>query len=131
MHLIPALDHVEPAKFRDTAKAGITGRYSNIKTETAEIKKARQADSGSFEVAGASGKAWTGPLHIARRASALSTVVTIYTNGSDTLAKDIVNSLGTTKQMKLDPHAIEEFAIGPDGKGVVVRLQDGSEALEL
>lgn len=69
-------------------------------------------------------------LHIARQASALSTVVTIYTNGSETLSTDIVSSFGTTKQMKVDSRAIKGFALGPDDKGVVIHFHDGSETLE-
>lgn len=60
MHLIPALDHVAPSSFRDTAKASMTARYDCITVEETEVKTARQTESGGFEVADEVGKTWTG-----------------------------------------------------------------------
>lgn len=69
-------------------------------------------------------------LHIARQASALSKAVTLYTNGSESLATLLTQSFGTTKQMKVDSRPIKEFALGPNGHGVTIHFEDGSELVE-
>ncbi|KAK8150465.1 hypothetical protein MY1884_007969 [Beauveria asiatica] len=70
-------------------------------------------------------------LHIARQASALSKAVTLYTNGNENLANELVSSFGTAKQMKTDARKIKSFACNSDGHGgVIVEFEDGSKVTE-
>lgn len=69
-------------------------------------------------------------LHIARQESALSKMVTIYTNGNEALANEIVGSFGTATQMKTDVRKIKSFALQDDNNGVVVEFEDGSSVVE-
>ncbi|KAK8929082.1 Thioredoxin reductase tcpT [Metarhizium anisopliae] len=69
-------------------------------------------------------------LHIARQETALSKRVTLYCNGNDSLAAEIVAGFGTATNMKTDTRKVKELAAGIGGKGIVIRFDDGSEAVE-
>ncbi|OCL02666.1 FAD/NAD(P)-binding domain-containing protein [Glonium stellatum] len=69
-------------------------------------------------------------LHVARQASSLSKSVTIYTNGSEELASNLVSAFGSAKQMKTDSRRIKRFEKGRKNAEVTIQFEDGTEAIE-
>ncbi|OAA63432.1 non ribosomal peptide synthase [Niveomyces insectorum RCEF 264] len=69
-------------------------------------------------------------LHVARQVVTLSKSVTIYTNGSDDVAKDVAAGFGTASVMKVDARKIRRFSLLADGQGLRLEFEDGSSADE-
>ncbi|KAG5992446.1 hypothetical protein E4U52_002812 [Claviceps spartinae] len=69
-------------------------------------------------------------LHIARQETALSKRVTLYCDGNESLAGELVSAFGSATAMRTDARKIKEFVAGADGKGVAIRFDDGSEVVE-
>lgn len=69
-------------------------------------------------------------LHVARQAAAFSDSVTIYTNGSADLAKDIEASLGQTSKFKVEDRRITSLAKVNPNASVSVNLEDGTSLVE-
>lgn len=67
-------------------------------------------------------------MHLARMAKQLSESVTIYTDGNETLAKDIREAAVTEKTFSVDTRQISEFEKRLEGekKSVLVHFADGS-----
>ena len=49
-------------------------------------------------------------MHMARMAAQLCTPVTIYTNGSEQLAKDVMSAVGENSPFKVDSRPIKKLA---------------------
>lgn len=69
-------------------------------------------------------------LHVARQASSLSKSVTIYTNGSEELASNLVSAFGWAEQMTADSRRIKRFKKGQKNAEVTIQFEDGTEAVE-
>ncbi|KAJ5665114.1 uncharacterized protein N7477_007562 [Penicillium maclennaniae] len=69
-------------------------------------------------------------LHVARQVSTLSQTVTIYTNGSEDLAKQVSDGFGTSKVMKVDSRKIKSFSKQAEKANVLIEFEDGSTATE-
>lgn len=69
-------------------------------------------------------------LHVARQVTRLSPQVTLYTNGSESVAAELVSAFGTTTQMRVDRRVIKRFIPGPRGTGVGIEFEDGSSTKE-
>lgn len=68
--------------------------------------------------------------HIGRNAAQLVESVTIYTNGSEQLAKDLIETLGEkTSQFKTDSRPIKRLVLGK-GDDIVIEFEDGSTKAE-
>ncbi|KXJ85043.1 hypothetical protein Micbo1qcDRAFT_169718 [Microdochium bolleyi] len=86
-----------------------------------------------FEQQGVSAGVLAGPavphaLHVARQAAALvNGPVTIYTNGSATLAQELEAAWGTTTRMKIDARQIQRVAHKGEA-GLLIEFADGSAA---
>ncbi|RFU32827.1 hypothetical protein B7463_g3514, partial [Scytalidium lignicola] len=69
-------------------------------------------------------------LHVARQASSLSNSVTIYTNGSEDLAKDITAGLGAATAMKVDFRKIKRLSKESEKSSIRLEFEDGSSVVE-
>lgn len=75
-------------------------------------------------------------LHVARQASALASSVTIYTNGSESLANDLKAHMGKAGGvMSVDTRRIQAFSLPVTsaehrGVGIVVSFDDGTKKME-
>jgi thioredoxin reductase len=67
-------------------------------------------------------------MHMAHMASSLVDVVTIYTNGNETLAKDLTAALEGHKEYRVDARAISKLSLKPDG--LAITLVDGADKSE-
>ncbi|KAJ6101982.1 hypothetical protein N7486_004409 [Penicillium sp. IBT 16267x] len=69
-------------------------------------------------------------LHVARQVSTLSNTVTIYTNGSEDLAKQVEAGFGKATVMKVDSRKIKRFSKQAEKAAVLVEFEDGSSVIE-
>ena len=69
-------------------------------------------------------------MHMARTAAQLVSPVTIYTNGSEQLAKDMSAALGGHVDFKVDSRVIKRVSKGSKGAEVTLHFEDGSQATE-
>ncbi|TVY93796.1 Thioredoxin reductase [Lachnellula willkommii] len=69
-------------------------------------------------------------MHVARHASQLSSSVTLYTNGSTELAKELEVSLASTTEMSIDSREIKKLVKGPNDAEVIIHFVDGSKKIE-
>lgn len=61
MHMVPGLDHIDPADFRQRARDQILGHYKTIAFEQAKIASAKKLEEhGHFEAVDEQGRKWTG-----------------------------------------------------------------------
>jgi thioredoxin reductase len=78
MHMVPGLDHIDPAEFRQRAKDQILGHYKTIAFEEASISTARKVEeSGRFELEDEMSRKWVGKKLV------------LATGSKDTLPADI------------------------------------------
>ncbi|TVY91135.1 Thioredoxin reductase [Lachnellula willkommii] len=70
-------------------------------------------------------------VHIAHMAAQLTTEITIYTNGSEDLAKEIMANSGPHPTWKTDPRAIQSLRRHSEtGSGIDVIFEDGASVTE-
>lgn len=62
MHLLPSLDHVDPARFRTSSRQQLIDRYTTLSIQECEVEKIAPQQSGEdfFTVTDTSGKSWYG-----------------------------------------------------------------------
>ena len=69
-------------------------------------------------------------MHMARMAAQLCTPVTIYTNGSEQLAKDVMAAAGENSPFKIDSRPIKKLARSGKGVETLVHFEDGDTKAE-
>ncbi|KAJ5212203.1 uncharacterized protein N7498_003849 [Penicillium cinerascens] len=69
-------------------------------------------------------------LHVARQISTLSQTVTIYTNGSEDLAKEVSAGFGTSTVMKVESRKIKSLSKQHEKASVLLEFEDGSSVIE-
>ncbi|KZF23927.1 FAD/NAD(P)-binding domain-containing protein [Xylona heveae TC161] len=70
-------------------------------------------------------------LHVARQVAALSSNVTLYTNGSEELSTNLQSAFGSAKQMRVDSRRIKRFNKGTGSPAeVTIEFEDGTHAVE-
>jgi thioredoxin reductase len=69
-------------------------------------------------------------LHVARQVCTLTDSVTIYTNGSEDLAKEISAGFKTATVMKVDIRRISRFSKESEKAAVRIEFEDGSSVVE-
>ncbi|KAI1387709.1 FAD/NAD(P)-binding domain-containing protein [Hypoxylon trugodes] len=70
-------------------------------------------------------------LHFARQALRMSAHVTLYTNGNETLTKNLTDALAIAPApMKVDSRKIIGFTKAPERSRVIVRFEDGTSTTE-
>ncbi|KAI2758338.1 hypothetical protein DTO006G1_6854 [Penicillium roqueforti] len=69
-------------------------------------------------------------LHVARQVSTLSQSVTIYTNGSEDLAKAVSEGFGTSTVMKVDSRKIKSLSKQAEKASILLEFEDGSSVTE-
>ncbi|KAJ5894552.1 hypothetical protein N7495_006243 [Penicillium taxi] len=84
--------------------------------------------AGVLAIDGLSKSPWA--LHVARQVSALTQTVTIYTNGSEDLAKEVSADFGASVVMKVDSRVIKRLSKQAEKASVLVEFEDGSSVLE-
>ncbi|KAK4866498.1 hypothetical protein LT330_008430 [Penicillium expansum] len=69
-------------------------------------------------------------LHIARQAAAFSKSITIYTNGSDDLVKEVSTAVGETDKFKIENRKVASISKLEPNASVSIKLEDGTCLVE-
>lgn len=69
-------------------------------------------------------------LYAARHVSQFAKTVRLYTNGSESLAKELVAGFGTATNMEVEHRKIKQLEKGPIGAEVIIHFTDGTSRTE-
>lgn len=69
-------------------------------------------------------------LHVARQAAAFSKNITIYTNGSEDLVKEVSTAIGETSKFKIENRKVASISKVEPNASVSIKLEDGTSLVE-